>query len=84
MESKQENALVRGRGSAHPYRLRLDIWSNSRRNVIWVMTRMVLGRLWLTSDLEALKGHSSLNRLWANVLSNHEMEGNRAQQTSFH
>lgn len=76
MESKQENVLVRGRGGAHPYRLRLDIWSKSRRNVIWVMTRMVLGRLWLTSDLEALKGYSSLNRLWANVLSHHEMEGN--------
>lgn len=44
------------------------------------MTGMVIGRLWLTSDLEVLKGHSSLNCLWANVLSDHEMEGNWAKQ----
>lgn len=56
-------------GSAHPYRLWLDIWSQSQWNVRQVMTGMVIGRLWLTSDLEVLKGHSSLNRLWADVLS---------------
>lgn len=58
-------------GSAHPHRLWLDIWSRSRWNVRRVMTGMVIGRLWLTPDLEVLKGHSSLNRLWADVLSNH-------------
>lgn len=40
------------------------------------MTRMVLGRLWLTSDLEAPKGQSSLSRLWADVPSRHQMKGN--------
>lgn len=59
-------------GCAHPYRLWLDIWSQSQWNARWVMTGMVIGRLWLTSDLEVLKGHSSLNCLWADVLSEHE------------
>lgn len=58
-------------GSAHPHRLWLDIWSRSRWNVRRVMTGMVIGRLWLTPDLEVLKGHSSLNRHWADALSNH-------------
>lgn len=35
------------------------------------MTGMVIGRLWLTSDLEVRKGHGLLNRLWADVLSDH-------------
>lgn len=60
-------------GRAHPSRLWVDIWSQSQWNVRRVMTGMVIGRLWLTSDLEVLKGHSSLNCLWANVLSDHGM-----------
>lgn len=58
-------------GSAHPHRLWLDIWSQSQWNVRRVMTGMVIGRLWPTSDLEVRKGHGSLNRLWADVLSDH-------------
>lgn len=60
-----------GPGCAHPCRLRLDIWSERRRNVRWVMTGIVIGRLWLTSDLEVVKGHGSLSRLGADVLSDH-------------
>lgn len=59
-------------GSSHPHRLWLDIWSQSRWNVRRVMMGMVIGRLWLTFDLEVLKGHRSLNHLWADVFSDHE------------
>lgn len=41
---------------------------------------MVIGRLWLTSDLEVLKCHGSLSRLGADALSDHEMQGVRAKQ----
>lgn len=52
-------------------RLWLDIWSQSRWNVRRVMTGMVIGRLWVTPDPKVPKGHSSLNRLWADALSDH-------------
>lgn len=60
-------------GSAQPHRLWFDIWCESQWNVRRVMTGMVIGRLWLTSDLAVPKGHSSLNRLEANMLSDHAL-----------
>lgn len=56
-------------------RLRFDIWSQGHWNVRRVMTGMVRGRLWLTSDLWDPKGHGSLNRPQTNVLLHHEMKG---------